>query len=274
MRTLLLGTVLLVLFGHAQVPGNSEQPSVVQERSGNTFEVFVNNPLYAPITIRFDISSTNMQLSEGNSFEAIIPARSRTSVFTAAPANTQAAWNFNFRQRWVLGDITAEHDNRVIYDLPFAQSQRYRIMQGYGGRFSHFGEFQYSLDFDMPVDTPVHASRDGVVVRVETSFTQGGPNPALRDKANVVTVLHDDNTLADYVHLRPGGSLVKVGQMVRRGDPLGYSGNTGYTSAPHLHFHVYKPLDTTGKWAALRVVYRALEGEGVEPIEGQSYTRP
>lgn len=274
MRVLLLSILLCVLLGHAQVAGNAEQPSVFQERNGNTFEVFVSNPLYAPITIRFDITSTNMDLSEGSSFEAVIPPLTTASAFSAAPANSQAAWTFNFRQRWVLGDTLAQHDNAVIYDLPFPKGKRYKIMQGFGGKFSHTGEFQYSIDFDMPVGTMVTAAREGVVVQVETSYTKGGIDPALKKKANLVTVLHTDNTLGDYVHLRPGGSLVEVGQEIKRGDPIGYSGNTGYTSKPHLHFHVQKPLDTNGKWSSLPIRFRAVEGNGVGLKEGQGYTRP
>jgi len=41
-----------------------------------------------------------------------------------------------------------------------------------------------------------------------------------------------------YAHLRPEGVLVRVGQRVRQGQQIGLSGNTGFTSGPHLHFAV------------------------------------
>ena len=44
--------------------------------------------------------------------------------------------------------------------------------------------------------------------------------------------------MAVYAHLQPGGVLVRTGQRVRRGQPIGLSGNTGFSSGPHLHFVV------------------------------------
>jgi murein DD-endopeptidase MepM/ murein hydrolase activator NlpD len=262
------------MLAHAQVSGSLEQPTVFQQRTGNSFEIFVKNPLFAPITLRFDISANNMGLSQGNSFEMMVPARSTDWAFKAAPANPQAPWSFNYNYKWVLGDTLAQHDDRVVYDLPFAQGKRHGIMQGFGGWVSHSAEFQYAIDFDMPLGTLLTAAREGVVVLVETSYTEGRFDPALRDKANVVTVLHADGTFSEYVHLQPRGSLVRVGQEVKRGDPIGYSGNTGYTSAPHLHFHVYKRLDTNDQWTTLPIRFRAVEGNGIELKEGRSYTRP
>ena len=57
-------------------------------------------------------------------------------------------------------------------------------------------------------------------------------------KANYVRVLHDDGSMALYAHLKRDGALAGVGQRVRRGDRIGISGNTGFSSAPHLHFVV------------------------------------
>jgi murein DD-endopeptidase MepM/ murein hydrolase activator NlpD len=53
-------------------------------------------------------------------------------------------------------------------------------------------------------------------------------------------VLHDDGTLTEYVHLMQGGSAVRVGEKVAAGKLIGYSGNTGYSAGPHLHFAVVR----------------------------------
>ena len=76
---------------------------------------------------------------------------------------------------------------------------------------------------------------------------EGGFNPSFIDKANTVAIVHDDGTVAEYAHLSPGAELVKLGQRVNAGELLGYSGNTGYSSGPHLHFIVSRPSVTDGK---------------------------
>ena len=60
---------------------------------------------------------------------------------------------------------------------------------------------------------------------------------------NFVAIEHRDGTFATYYHLKKDGVLVRIGESVDRGDQLGYSGNTGYSSGPHLHFQVYKAVD-------------------------------
>lgn len=84
------------------------------------------------------------------------------------------------------------------------------------------------------------AARRGVVVRVAQGFSEGGTDEALRNKANVVQVLHDDGTLADYVHFMNQGVAVRVGETVEPGKLLGYAGSTGYSSGPHLHFVILR----------------------------------
>jgi murein DD-endopeptidase MepM/ murein hydrolase activator NlpD len=54
----------------------------------------------------------------------------------------------------------------------------------------------------------------------------------------MVRLLHDDGAMSVYAHLKTDGVHVRVGQRVRAGQPIGLSGNTGFTTGPHLHFAV------------------------------------
>ncbi|EKS00485.1 peptidase, M23 domain protein, partial [Leptospira mayottensis 200901122] len=53
-------------------------------------------------------------------------------------------------------------------------------------------------------------------------------------------ILHKDGSIAEYAHLKHKGISVQIGQIVQTGERIGFSGNTGFSSAPHLHFHVLR----------------------------------
>jgi len=127
----------------------------------------------------------------------------------------------------------------IEYALPLQQHDS-RIDQGFDGEFSHDDEQnRYALDFAAAIGTPVLAARAGTVMQVEAGFRAGGvADRAQAGRANFIRVLHDDGSMALYAHLAPDGVLVRQGQQVRSGERIGLSGNTGYSTAPHLHFAV------------------------------------
>lgn len=129
----------------------------------------------------------------------------------------------------------AKHDDTVRYALPFDPRVPRLLSQGPGGSESHTGRQRESFDFVMPIGTPVRAARAGVVGQVVDGFGQTDAGGSSRE--NRVFVLHEDGTFGTYLHLSPG-IPVRVGQRVASGDVLGKSGNTGRSTAPHLHFAV------------------------------------
>jgi len=176
----------------------------------------------------------------------------------------------------------ARPDPALHYAFPFAPGEPRRLMQGVGGgigldlygnvvsaTFSHRGRRSQAFDFQMPVGTPVLAARSGKVVRVVDGFTQGGPVQSLAAKANVVMMLHDDGTFAEYVHLSPGAA-VKVGDTVKVGDLIGKSGNTGFTTGPHLHFSVLRMADD-GEVDSVPIRFDDGSRDGVLPVTGEYY---
>jgi murein DD-endopeptidase MepM/ murein hydrolase activator NlpD len=90
-------------------------------------------------------------------------------------------------------------------------------------------------------------------------------------RTNFVIVLHDDGTLGEYMHLSPSGIEVKPGQRVERGTPIALSGNTGFSSTPHLHFGVMTAGDDgmTAKSMPFRLAASATRVE--EPVQGRRY---
>ena len=87
----------------------------------------------------------------------------------------------------------------------------------------------------------------------------------------MVRVLHDDGTMSLYAHLNWNTIRVVPGQRVARGESLGRSGNTGFSTTPHLHFQVMTAAqDGLGAVSfpfELRVAPRIAE----PPVEGQLY---
>lgn len=145
-------------------------------------------------------------------------------------------------------------DDNLSLQLPFkrASASDRRIngtglcIQGNHGESTHTGTLKFAVDFRMPVGTPIFAVRAGVVAAVASHFKKGGLDTKLRPRANFVAVQHADGTYARYFHLRHNGVIVRRGQSVAAGDQIGLSGNTGFSSTPHLHFDVVDilPEDT------------------------------
>ena len=122
--------------------------------------------------------------------------------------------------------------------LPYPPGEGHLIVQGNcsaGPTHLAGSVFKYGYDFEMPVGTPIHAARRGVVLGVEQRFADfNGPGGA----PNYVWVRHDDGSVGRYWHGTRNGARVEVGQAVQAGDLLALSGATGLTELPHLHFDV------------------------------------
>ena len=86
--------------------------------------------------------------------------------------------------------------------------------------------YHRGIDFSLPQGTPVRVTADGVVVTVEKQ----------RGLGRLVKVDHGGGVMTVYAHLQE--ALVKKGQQVSRGEFIARSGNTGRSTAPHLHYEV------------------------------------
>lgn len=148
-------------------------------------------------------------------------------------------------------------DTSYVYSLPFAPGKRYRVIQGYFSSMTH--KERAAIDFNMKKGTKVHAARGGIVVRVKEDGTRGGMNSKYRLDGNMIIIQHNDSTRAGYWHLSPNGAFVNVGDTVQQGQLIGLSGNTGYTSFPHLHFLVWKRT-TDGQWHQIGTRFRTNKG--------------
>jgi murein DD-endopeptidase MepM/ murein hydrolase activator NlpD len=225
---------------------------LVTKAQGADQELIAENQGPAPITVYVTLSGENYASDRTWPMTAVVAPNSALSLGRVFAADkTAGGYNFLFRYSHHFGRIDAVPDSGVAYRLPFMEGQSYTVTQAYGGKLTSHNnrENLYAVDFAMPVGTPVLASREGTVIDATLYHTEGGYDVRYLDKANAIAIVHDDGTVAEYAHLSPGPDIVKPGQHVAAGDLIGYSGSTGYSSGPHLHFIVSKPSITDGKVA-------------------------
>ncbi len=113
---------------------------------------------------------------------------------------------------------------------PISNKNLRRISAGWGWRIHpiyKIRKFHYGIDFTAPKGTPIYATGDGVIKKVVRSR---------RGYGNEILIDHGFGYVSLYAHLNAFN--VKKGQHVKRGDVIGYVGNTGLSTGPHLHYGV------------------------------------
>jgi murein DD-endopeptidase MepM/ murein hydrolase activator NlpD len=226
-----------------------------------------------PITLTLRVTPTNLAQrggARGNVTTVTVPPASRTALLSYARRDAERKARYRFYYEWDFGATDIVHDDDYVYRLPYADGERYRVLQGFGSRFSHTGNEHYTVDFDMPRGTAVHAAREGVVVDVVEQHGEGCWEDRCRNKANYIVVLHNDGSTGEYYHLLRDRALVTVGERVARGQRIGLSGNSGHSTMPHLHFGVYEVIEW-GATRSLKVRFDSSEGELDSPARGHAY---
>ena len=246
---------------------------VTSVAEGTDRVINVANAFLCPITFSLTAELTNMESSKPFPVALEIPSGKTVEVcrFKVIDPSVKTDWRHHWNYR--LGSVESKHDDSVVYVLPYPPGKTYRVSQGFFGDFSHTGGFSHSIDWSMPVGSQVTAARAGEVVRIKSDSDEGGPDRKFFKRSNYVIVEHDDGTLGEYQHLRKEGVLVKVGQRVEVGDLVGLSGNTGFSSRPHLHFHVCVPVDSKD-FRSVPIKFQTAADSAVELKEGMRYTRP
>lgn len=252
--------VLCMQYVHAQ-----SNLKIFTARENGATVFYADNNEYCPVSLVMNTTLENMQSTGFSNGVFVVPAfarRFRLFSLNGVHARRQTRYSYNYRA--ILGDVKqVSYDSSYRYDLPFKKNAKYRVEQGYNGRFTHQGE--NSLDFNMPEGTQVRAARAGVVVSVVQGFKGSCLREDCKAMANHILIYHNDGTIAEYSHLSFNGAKVAVGDSVNRGDLIALSGNTGYTRGPHLHFTCY--LSGFGSNRSIKTRFRVGKGENAVFLE-------
>jgi hypothetical protein len=119
------------------------------------------------------------------------------------------------------------------YVLPYPVGVSYTVLTG-NCTPGHQGPNRYGYDFTMPIGSPIVAMRGGTVIYVkESNFDSDHVNGT----SNHLVIDHGDGTYSTYFHMTHDGIVVEVGDAVRQGELVAYSGASG-TGPEHTHVHV------------------------------------
>ena len=136
------------------------------------------------------------------------------------------------------GPIDAGYIKKIVTKVP---THKKYVSKETGATY----DLAHAVDFICDEGTKVRASFDGEVVYVVDDMKknynhwQNSPLKEEEEDGNRVVLKHPNGEFSIYSHIRYKQVLVRKGQMVKEGEILGYSGNTGLSIKPHLHFMVF-----------------------------------
>jgi murein DD-endopeptidase MepM/ murein hydrolase activator NlpD len=198
----------------------------------------------------------------------VSPQSERILLDVAAAAGPA---KISYEYGYVVGAPGAQHRPAQPYRAPFALAQRFQVTQAPPDAVTHVDpSSRNAIDIAMPVGTAVHAAREGRVINVAARHFKAGLDPQSMGEANFVQILHDDGTHAIYAHLQLDTVRVQIGQRVARGEYIANSGNTGFSSGPHLHFVVLHNVGLRSE--SVPIAFAGHGGVGVVPRSGQELT--
>jgi hypothetical protein len=207
-------------------------------RQGDVTDLYVSNRLAGPVQVELrQYNVVDAEFLPALPLQQVLPAGTRQLISRIQFHSPTARYHV------VLSGTPGDPKvviRDVSYSLPIDEQSDWHLGEGFHGGYSHDDlPNRYAVDLVAPEGSAVLAARSGIVMQTEDGFVEhGADRRKYADRANLIRILHDDGSMGLYAHLRAGGVLVRTGERVELGQHIGYSGNTGYSTGPHLHFAV------------------------------------
>ena len=145
--------------------------------------------------------------------------------------------------------------SKNTYTLP---SKKNTIFLAISDPHAHYNHWKHAVDFSIDFNVPILAPLDGDIWNVKDDSNEGGDDDKYIEwkYQNLITIKHANNEFSQYVHLAHKSSLVKIGDKVKRGDPIAKGiGMVGCTTAPHLHMMVFVNKNNKTGYESLEIQF-------------------
>lgn len=260
----------------AQIDFGDAVRVVSDTQEPHTIDLYAHNTLPIPVYVRVEAKRiSNYRASPPLPHSVAVPPQTmQHKLLSLAVIDLERSRSLAYSYTVSFSDPQTQtrHNDDYRYLFPYAHGQKFEVGQSHNGSFSHTDDGnRYAVDFTTAIGTPVHAARDGLVVFVKEDSRRGGQSSQYATDANMIIIMHSDYTLAYYVHLQHNGALVDIGAQIKAGQHIAFSGNTGISSGPHVHFDVHLPTANGGS-RSIPVTFISANGEVVtRPQEGFYY---
>lgn len=186
------------------------------------------------------INERNILLAQNESLQEEISEKSKEyEAIRDKISNVEELIGLRANDEEALDTRLEEIDVTVLQQKTFFDNIPSGDVMAYSEFSSRFGwrenpilkrkEFHAGTDLRAPIGTPVLAPADGVVKFIQYNQNSG--------YGNVVSLSHNYGFESYYAHLM-NKPIVKEGQFVKKGDIIAYSGNSGMSTGPHLHYEI------------------------------------
>lgn len=217
---------------------------IARRVAANAVKLYAQLTNCTEVTITAELALTNAVASAPMPLTVDSEGRTFFELVTVRAAGRGQDWSYNGHYTWQYGRRGEVVVSDAVYELPYNEGAFLVSQADFGERTHKAGSgSEHAIDWAMPVGTVVCAARAGTVVALRSDSTVGAMSPNFAGSSNFVVIRHEDGTFAEYGHLRRNGVLVWLGQEVKSRGVLGFSGSSGYSSGPHLHFSVFQNID-------------------------------
>lgn len=221
----------------------SQQIQAYKEIKNDSIHLHFINTFLVPVEIQMNALDSTKNLIRVHNYALLHPKDTLNEALVIPNNKVKDTSDINIHKfityKGSFGNPNLLPDDSLYY-LPYPKGKAYKIMQSFGGKFSHnLVSSRYAIDFAMPIGDSISAARSGKVFFIKEDSTTHCPTRQCMSEANKIMVMHSDGSFASYTHLDYQGALVEVGDEVRAGEIIGISGMTGFTTKPHLHLVVH-----------------------------------